>query len=480
MRALFGQGLHPDAERLVPERTALYVAAGESSAEAAAAAERDVRLGRRFPTFAPQVDGWSTLLAAAYAEEADRLGLASSTRLDRASTGTGSAAPSASGPTAQAHGRDPASETELRSWIARQARPPRQPVAGYDLVFTPVKSVSVLWALADPDVARAVEDAHHAAVAKALAFVEDHAALTRTGSGGLAQVDTHGLVVAMFDHRDSRSGDPNLHTHAAVSTKVQGRDGKWRSLDGRVLFNLAVAASETYNTAVEDELRSRLGVTFTDRTPRTTVQTRTERTGTGDDGLRAVREIDGIDPRLLETFASRRAAVETDYAARLAAYRRRWGHEPSRAVQMRLAQEATLATRPGKDQPRSLEQLRVAWMVQARQALGAGTPTSRCGTPSTPSSRTAGTPPLGTGTAARTATSSTSRTSPGRWSRRSRTTGPPGRSGTCARRPNAGCAPSPSSVRTSGPRWSSRSPPRPGTAASCSRSRPPRPRPRPR
>ena len=105
----------------------------------------------------------------------------------------------------------------------------------------------MLWALADPQVSRQVEAAHHAAVARALTFIETHAALTRTGPGGLAQVDTHGLTVALFDHRDSRSGDPNLHTHAAVSTKVRGLDGKWRSLDGRVLFALAVAASETYN-----------------------------------------------------------------------------------------------------------------------------------------------------------------------------------------------------------------------------------------
>jgi TrwC relaxase len=46
MRALFGHGLHPDAQRLLPERVALYVAAGETPARAAAAAERDVRLGR--------------------------------------------------------------------------------------------------------------------------------------------------------------------------------------------------------------------------------------------------------------------------------------------------------------------------------------------------------------------------------------------------------------------------------------------------
>ncbi len=377
MRALFGRGLHPDADRLVPKRTALYLAAGETPERATQAAERDVRLGRRFPRFASRSDDWAGQLDAGYRAEAQRQGLPSPARLqdeDRARVRREVGARTFF----DVHGRVPLTEAELRAWVAARARPPRQPVAGYDLVFTPVKSVSVLWGLGDLGTSRAVEDAHHAAVARALAYVEADAALTRTGPGGLAQVDTHGLVVAMFDHRDSRTGDPNLHTHCAVSTKVRGRDGTWRSLDGRVLFALAVSASETYNTAIEDELRTRLGVSFADRPVRVSV-TGTPSSGPGsspsrwDDGLRAVGEIEGIDARLLHRFASRRAAIESEYRERLAGYRRRWGHEPPRDVQIKLAQEATLATRGEKPAPRSLSELRADWTSQAREALGAAT-----------------------------------------------------------------------------------------------------------
>ena len=53
--------------------------------------------------------------------------------------------------------------------------------------------------------------------------------------------------------------DPDLHTHVAVANKVQTLDGRWLSIDGRLLFKANVAASETYNTALEQHLRDNLG-----------------------------------------------------------------------------------------------------------------------------------------------------------------------------------------------------------------------------
>ncbi len=137
---------------------------------------------------------------------------------------------------------------ELAGQIAKSSRPRAQTVAGFDLTFSPVKSVSTLWAVAEPAVAAAIERAHQAAVNDALSFIEQQALFTRTGPQGIRQVNVRGLVAAAFTHRDSRAGDPDLHTHVAVANKVQTLDGRWLSIDGRVLFKAKVAASETYNT----------------------------------------------------------------------------------------------------------------------------------------------------------------------------------------------------------------------------------------
>jgi hypothetical protein len=99
-----------------------------------------------------------------------------------------------------------------------------------------VKSVSSLWAVAEPAVAAVIERAHQAAVKDALAFIEKHALFTRTGPQGIRQVNVQGLVATAFTDRDSRAGDPDLHSHVAVANKVQTLDGRWLSIDGRVLF----------------------------------------------------------------------------------------------------------------------------------------------------------------------------------------------------------------------------------------------------
>lgn len=111
----------------------------------------------------------------------------------------------------------------------------RHAVVGYDLTFTAPKSVSVLWALADDATLVIVHDAHRAALASSLEFVEQSVIRTRVGDAGRHQVRTRGMLAATFDHWDTRAGDPNLHTHVVVANKVQGPDGVWRSLDGRTV-----------------------------------------------------------------------------------------------------------------------------------------------------------------------------------------------------------------------------------------------------
>ena len=195
--------------------------------------------------------------------------------------------------------------------------------------------MSTLWAVADLHVAAQIELAHQAAVRDALSFIERHALFTRQGRNGVRQVNVTGLVTTAFTHRDSRAGDPDLHTHIAVANKVQTLDGRWLSIDGRVLFKATVTASETYNTALEHHLRDRLGVRFADRRD-------TEL------GKRPVREIVGVDPVLNQRWSARRVLIKNRQGELAARFQRDHGRPPTPVEAVQLA---TLETRDAKHEP---------------------------------------------------------------------------------------------------------------------------------
>src|SRR5207237_4568127 len=119
----------------------------------------------------------------------------------------------------------------------------RTVVTGFALSFSPPKSVSLVGAFGDAETAAQVRAAHDRAVQAALSFLEDHAAFSRTGRGGLFQVDTRGFVAAAFTHHTSRAGDPQITSHDLVANKVGRGGGRWRLVAGREDVGLRRVAS---------------------------------------------------------------------------------------------------------------------------------------------------------------------------------------------------------------------------------------------
>jgi hypothetical protein len=118
-----------------------------------------------------------------------------------------------------------------------------------------------------------------------------------------------------------------------------------------------VAASETYNTALENHLRAGLGVRFAERP-------------NPDPRLRPVREIVGVDPGLNARWSTRRASIEIRRGELAADFQRVHGRPPTPVESLKLAQQATLETRDAKHVPRTLTEQRQAWLIQAGEVLG--------------------------------------------------------------------------------------------------------------
>jgi conjugative relaxase-like TrwC/TraI family protein len=240
------------------------------------------------------------------------------------------------------------------------ARDRRRAVAGFDYTFSVPKSVSILWAVADGAIQAVIVQAHHDAVAEVIDLIERDVAMTRIGvdpgSGSVAQVEVRGVVATAYDHYDSRSSDPQLHTHVVIANKVQGaHDGKWRTLDGRPMHAAVVALSEHYNAVLADHLASDLGLGWE-------VRARGERRN-------PAFEIGGVPDALIAEFSSRSRDIDAATDILIADYVAQHGRRPSDTTVLKLRAEATLTTRREKT-VHSLADLTTGWRQRASVLLG--------------------------------------------------------------------------------------------------------------
>jgi hypothetical protein len=105
------------------------------------------------------------------------------------------------------------------------------PVAGFDLTFSPSKSVSVAWALGDEGTKAVIYECHRRAVSFVIGYAEAHVFRSRSGAQGMVEEDISGVVAAAFTHWTSRADDPQLHDHVVVWNRARSlSDGKWRTL----------------------------------------------------------------------------------------------------------------------------------------------------------------------------------------------------------------------------------------------------------
>ena len=135
--------------------------------------------------------------------------------------------------------------------------------AGLDMTFSADKSVSALWAVADPELRSEIEDAHNDAARVALEeTVLRHCAYTRIRNrDGEIEVLPADISAAMFQHGTSRDNDPQLHTHCVIFNAARThRDGKYRALHQHPVYTWMKAAGAAYRNTLAWSLQERLGI----------------------------------------------------------------------------------------------------------------------------------------------------------------------------------------------------------------------------
>ena len=133
---------------------------------------------------------------------------------------------------------------------------------GLDMTFSADKSVSALWAIADPELRSEIERAHNDAARAALAgTVLRYCAWTRLQERDGTRVVAADIMGAMFQHGTSRENDPQLHTHCTIFNAARThRDGKYRALHQHPVYAWMKAAGAVYRNALAWNLRDRLGI----------------------------------------------------------------------------------------------------------------------------------------------------------------------------------------------------------------------------
>jgi conjugative relaxase-like TrwC/TraI family protein len=229
-----------------------------------------------------------------------------------------------------------------RAWQHRGKRV-NERVQSFDHCFSSPKSVSLLAAGGGDQLRRQMTEARAEALQVGIGYLERHGIGVRRDHNGTDRHQaTGGLLGVAFEHRLSRSGDPQFHTHVLVQNAAQGPDGRWTALDSDRLYAHLMAADHLYLAAERAALTERLGVRWGPV-----------------DARSGAAEIVGLDDRgLIERFSKRSEQID------------QWLAEQGLSG-IKASSAAAVATRAPKDQSESEQSVYQRWTRElAEQGVG--------------------------------------------------------------------------------------------------------------
>jgi conjugative relaxase-like TrwC/TraI family protein len=239
------------------------------------------------------------------------------------------------------------------AWL-RRAGPDGARGGGIDSVLSAPKSVSTVWALADPWQRAQIEQAHASAVEQTVAYMRETVPLVRRRYGAeVVEEPARDLIAAEYRHTTARgvsdadAPDPQLHSHVVITSVVRSSDERIVAVASRPVFRAAGELGAYYRSVLAQQLAAH-GYQIEQ--------------GTGKDGK--YFEIAGVPQELRQAFSGRSCEV-----ARAAdRFRARYGRAPERGGLRDLALEnrraKTLANRTDLDR---------AWReTAARHGFGPG------------------------------------------------------------------------------------------------------------
>jgi conjugative relaxase-like TrwC/TraI family protein len=229
-----------------------------------------------------------------------------------------------------------------RAWQHRGKRV-NERVQSFDHCFSSPKSVSLLAAGGGERIRRQVAEARAEALDVGIGYLERQGIGVRRDHNGTERHHVRpGVLAVAFEHRLSRSGDPQFHTHVLVQNGAQGPDRRWTALDSDRLYAHLMAADHLYLAAERAALTERLGVGW----------------GPVDERSGAAEIVGLDDRRLIERFSKRSEQLHE------------WLAKQGLSG-IKASSAAAVATRAPKDHSESEESVYARWARElAEQGVG--------------------------------------------------------------------------------------------------------------
>jgi len=168
--------------------------------------------------------------------------------------------------------------------------------AGWDLTFSPSKSISVAWAFGNEEQKAAILACEKKAFESTVKYIEDNLIQARvTVNGKTTRIRTGNMIAARFDHYTTRELDPQFHHHLIIADVTKCSDGAFRAVANELIIKNREFLIAHYNNELAAEIKgNNISVTM-------------EKHDTGNSHYVA---IDGIDRKVINHFSKRSEQID--------------------------------------------------------------------------------------------------------------------------------------------------------------------------
>lgn len=127
--------------------------------------------------------------------------------------------------------------------------------AGFDITFSPSKSVDVIYTVASEDMKRDILKAQDRAVNIALARASQYITYREQRDGQREHFQNNGLAIAKFQHLSNRNEEVKIHTHCFIANQTVNSKGELVSIDNKNLYDNQKLITQIYHQELFQELQ---------------------------------------------------------------------------------------------------------------------------------------------------------------------------------------------------------------------------------